>query len=113
MDFIYAGFGLKLTTEAQRPRRKVVFPWPGDDGQGKETAGFAGKAVVLEGGNKEAGALVWNSVSFYVRTERAVRRTELFLSDRRLPIGQNKSCSVLSVPLWLIKIELSGSLWIN
>jgi hypothetical protein len=50
MDFIYAGFGLKLTTEAQRPRRKVVFPWPGDDGQGKETAGFAGKTLALERG---------------------------------------------------------------
>jgi hypothetical protein len=27
---------LRFTTEAQRSRRRVFFPWPGDDGQGKE-----------------------------------------------------------------------------
>ena len=43
------GFGLMLTTEAQRPQRTGVFPWPGDGGQGKETAGFAGKT--LDGGH--------------------------------------------------------------
>jgi len=27
---------LRFTTEAQRTQRRVIFPWPGDDGQGKE-----------------------------------------------------------------------------
>jgi hypothetical protein len=25
-----------FTTEAQRPQRRLCFPWPGDDGQGKK-----------------------------------------------------------------------------
>ena len=52
MDLIDTGFGLKLTTEAQRPRRGRFFPGREPrfsagqaSGQGKETAGFAGKAV--------------------------------------------------------------------
>ncbi len=36
------------TTEAQRPEVEFFFPWPGDDGQGKEASGFAGTKVELK-----------------------------------------------------------------
>jgi CcmD family protein len=36
-DLVERGNVLKeLTTETQRPQRRWIFPWPGDDGQGKE-----------------------------------------------------------------------------
>jgi hypothetical protein len=69
------------------------FPWPGDGGQGKVPP-------------PSGASLSWkNPAGLHRLPQRNCPKGCVLLPDRRLPIGQKKVYSVLSVPLWLTKIN--------
>jgi hypothetical protein len=94
-----------FTTETQRTQRGCIFPWPGDGGQGKAPPPSAealwGQRNLQPRKALISGELPGGLHSFF----RASLGVPPFgrvpgLPDRRLPIGQKKVSSVLSVPLW-------------
>ena len=92
-----------FTTEAQRPQRRLCFPWPGDDGQGKKPSPdgerlFVSELTATSGSN--AKSRLPEGLGSFLRASLGVP-----------PFGRvsradtNKVYSVLSVSLWLTNTE--------
>ena len=84
----------EFTTEALRTQRREIFPWPGDDGQGKEPPAFGGSSTRTP-----------RTTEARIIERRTLPGGLHSLPDRRLPIGQKTIRSVLSVSQWLTKIK--------